>query len=131
MPPRSKIVSGVLIAVVGLVALTVIYLKPEGLHVPFWVAFTACSSFVIAGAAIALHSISVKVYQWLIVTLLAAMTAVPIWVAVGFGSRSCTTNIPYLASELSCRVAFGASALVLLVMLSFAILQAVRSPNEG
>ena len=89
--------------------------NPERLRVPLWVGLSAAIAFMIAGAAVALHSfISRRAYAWLMVGLLAAMTSAPAWIAIGPGQRKCTAIIPVLIGELACRWAFAIGALVCL-----------------
>jgi hypothetical protein len=89
-----------------------------------WVAFTACFCFVAAGLAVALHAfVSRRAYSWFMAVLLAAMAAIPSWIAFDFdlGKRQCTSNFAYLAGEFGCRAVFGVAALLLACMLVVAV----------
>ena len=96
-----------------------------------WVAMLTCASFVIAGIAIALHPfVSATTYRWFMVLLLAVMTAIPLWVAVGHGARSCGSDAGGLSGETSCRVGFGIGAAILVLMLTIALGQALRGGDD-
>lgn len=130
LSPRRKVVVGLFVAAIGLAVGALVVLRPEQLRAPAWVAIVACLSFVLAGVAIAVHSfVSARFYLWCVVGVLAAMTAIPMWIALGPGSRRCSVNMPIIASELGCRAAFGLGALVLLAMLWLAVAQAQRAAN--
>lgn len=89
-----------------------------------WGAFTACFCFVVADLAVALHAfVSRRTYNWFMAVLLAAMAAIPIWIAFDFdlGKRQCTSNLAYLAGEFGYRAVFGVAALLLACMLVVAV----------
>ena len=113
---------------VGLFTAWLVTAHPERLRAPLWVALMACFCFVVAGMAVALHAfVSRRAYSWFMVVLLGAMAAIPAWIALGFGTRQCTTNFAYIASEFSCRAVFGVSALLLACMLAVAVRQACKT----
>jgi hypothetical protein len=111
----QKVLTGSAMGLVGLIVLVLMLANPEKLRVPTWVGLSAAIAFIIAGSAVALHSfISRRAYLWCMVGLLATMTSVPAWIAIGPGQRSCTASIPLLSGELPCRLAFAVGALVCL-----------------
>jgi len=72
--------------------------------------------------------------QWLICALLAAMTAIPSWIAFGSGARQCTTGgltMRVAVSEATCRSAFGVGACILAVLFVIAVRGALRSRHAG
>ncbi len=95
-------------------------------------AFAACSCFVIAGVAVALHSfVSRQVFAWAMAGLLAVMTAVPGWVAFGPGERHCTSMESLPVAEYGCRIAFGVSAFIMAGMTVFAVVLACKGKNTA
>ncbi len=113
---------------VGLFTAWLATTQPEQLRAPLWVALTASFCFVVTGIAVALHAfVSSRTFSWLMVILLAAMTAIPTWIAFGFGTRQCTSNFAYIAGELGCRAVFGVAALLLVCMLAVAVRQACKA----
>jgi len=105
---------------------------PEQARVPLWVIWYCCAAFASAGVTIAVYSATAPIaYRWSVVATLACMFLVPAWIALSPTSRHCTSNIPLLASELSCRLSFGVGALLLAFMLAIALLKALRSKNTA
>lgn len=108
-----------------------VHLQPERLRAPAWVAYLALGAFGFAGVcviaqALRLHGLG----RWLICILLASMTAIPSWIALGSGPRQCTSG--GLAgrlevSEFVCRGAFGIGAVLLGLMFLIALRDALRS----
>jgi hypothetical protein len=87
MSRRRKIVTGLAIAAVGLIAGIMVYVRPEGLRAPLWVAITACFAFVVAGTAVVLHGfVANRTYLFFIVVLVTIMTTIAAWLAFGSGA---------------------------------------------
>jgi hypothetical protein len=127
---RQKTFLGIFTSTIGLLTASLMFARPDRLKVPIWVALLACCCLIITGIAVALHSVvSSRTYNWSIVVLLICSTAIPIWIAFGSGARVCGFKILFLTSDLSCRIGFGASSLVMIVILLIAIFTAIRSPN--
>jgi hypothetical protein len=132
LPARMRLGLGGLAALFGLAAAAAMYVQPERLRVPVWLGLVACSCFVLTGAAVAFHGvISARLRGWLVVALLAMMTAIPAWIAFGPGARACRSNLPYFFGGLGCRVAFAIGALVLSLMSAIALVRAWRGRPDG
>lgn len=129
-PAAQRGWGGLLIGIGALTAWS-IRTHPAALRAPAWVAYCACAAFVIAGLAITLRAwVSRRAYAWLMVVLVAVMTAVPAWVALGDGVRQCRANVPFLRTETGCRLGFGVSALVMLGVCVAVVAAAVRTPSD-
>lgn len=127
LDPKKRILLGLALACAGLVAAVAVHVQPERLRAPAWVAFAACSVFVIAGTAVALYSVlSRRAYAWFMAVLLAAMAIVPVWIAVGSGNRHCRGTAPLLFSDFTCRFAFGIGALLMVCLTLWAVLMALK-----
>ena len=124
---RGSLLLGALVASVGIGVAILIYRQPEQLAAPMWVAMLACLCFVFAGAAMAVRPESHPVlHQCLVLGILLAMTAIPAWIALGPGERQCTSNLPFLNGGNSCRIVFGVSTVLMLLVLEVARRQLFR-----
>jgi hypothetical protein len=122
LTPAARLTRGLVVALIGLLTALIIIRHPERPRAPLWVAIAACACFVIAGAAIALYGrVSARTHGRIIMALLLAMTCIPLWIAVGRGSRRCLSNVAYLVGEGGCRAAFGACALLMLWVFVFGL----------
>ena len=133
-PPPSETtlsgpLSGAVVASVGIVAAVAVLRQPGGLQVPLWVAMVACLSFVLSGVVLALKTSRFEaLYRWSVVLLLLCMGAVPAWLTFGSVTGVCTASLPFIGGPLGCRLAFGASTCLVLLMLWLAIKEALRRP---
>ena len=125
--------AGAIAILAGLATATLIYRHPEHLLVPVWVAYAACLAFVFAGwALIAQASSGRRYYRWLLVGLLGSMLVPPFWAAFGRSAQSCSAaiiGVGFIPSEAFCRLAWGASAAVLLAIFIWAIRWAMAKPK--
>ncbi len=111
----------------GLVAAYLVFSRPSGLAVPPWVALTACDVFILSGITLILPAErSPALRRCLVVLWLAAMAALPAWLAFGTGPWSCATTVPFFDGERSSRVVFGLSSGLTLTMLGSALVPALR-----
>jgi hypothetical protein len=125
--PPGTLLTGALVAAVGIAVAVLINLQPDGLKVPYWVAMLACLCFVFAGISLATRDSSSKVlYQSSVLAMLATMTAIPAWLSLGPGDRQCSTNFFFITGESACRIPFGLSTLVMLLVLAIAVRQTWR-----
>lgn len=126
--------SGVVAILVGLATATLIYLHPEQLLVPGWVAYSACMAFVFAGWALLAQADSRRQrYRWLVVALIGTMLVPPLWAALGGSSQTCSAaivGVVLVPSELICRVIWGVSAAILFVLFFWSIRWALVKPSE-
>ena len=121
--------------VLGVVLLGLMVAYPERLRVPAVIGYIAAGSFVLAGLLALANVYSGRAMRsWLAVVLLASMTAPAAWIAVGPGARTCTVALGQLAGVTGgagCRIAFGAGALVGLVLVWMALRDALGGGREG
>lgn len=79
--------------------------------------------------AVTLYSfVSRGTYAWMIAGLLAVMTVIPGWIAFGPGERHCTSSASVPLAEFTCRIAFGAGAIL---MAGITVLAAVLARKGG
>lgn len=127
---RQRLLGALLSVVAGLLTAAMIYLRPEALQVPAWVAYAACAAFVFAGLTIAAHEFALpRTHAWLAVGCVASLLVPGAWIAFGPGLRECSVSGPILSgigSDVMCRGAFGLGALIAAALLVWAVVQAVR-----
>lgn len=124
---------GVVAILAGLATATLIYLHPEQLRVPSWVAYSACMAFVLAGWALLAQSSSARrYYRWMVVALIGTMLVPPLWAAFGASAQTCSAaivGIVFFPSDVACRVVWGVSAAFLFVFLFWSIRWAMEKPH--
>ncbi len=119
----------------GAALAVLIYLYPEHLNAPAWIAYLAAGIFSLAGAtgmarAYRHHNLA----NGLICLVLAGMLAMLLWISLGPGPRNCTTSLgwlPFAASDIGCRSAFGLGALLVGFMLAIAVSGIRKSRSAG
>lgn len=128
---RTRSIAGAGLIAAGLAFGLLVFLHPEGLRAPAWVAYAAALAFVCAGIlAFVGQSDSPRLQAWMAVALLMLMFAPAVWIAFGAGARECSVSLPYLfgvARGGSCRVAFAIASVMGLAMLVWAIRRALRA----
>ena len=131
--PTVKLGASLFLAACGITVL--IHTHPEQLRAPEWVAVVAVGLFGFAGICIATQALRLnRLVRWLVCGLLGAMSVVPAWIAFGPGPRQCTMmslGAHSAVSEVTCRGAFGAGALVLALMFVIAVRGALRARRAG
>ena len=127
---RQRLLGALVSTVAGLLTAVVIYLRPEGLHVPAWVAYVACAAFVFAGLSIMAHEFALhRTHTWLVVACVASLLVPGAWIGFGPGVRECSVSGPLLSgmgSELMCRGAFGLGAVIVAALLVWIVWRALR-----
>jgi hypothetical protein len=111
-----------------------VYLEPQQLKAPAWVAFTACGAFGLAGLClIAQATGATRTQNWLGVALSLALVLPGLWVAFGPGERECTVSLPFLqfVSTAVCRGAFGIGAALGVVVLVLYARHAIARQRDG
>ena len=132
---RGSVKAGLLVAGLGIALAVAMHLRPGQLRVPWWVADLAALAFVFTGWTMVAQALGQRRLQaWLPVVLLACMTAIPAWLAVGPGPRLCSVGVTNLLlglftvrTGLACRLAFGLAALACMGILLLAARQALRT----
>jgi hypothetical protein len=127
---RQRLSIGGLLVALGAGLSLAIYLQPQQLRVPAWVAHSATAAFALAGAALIAGALgAMKLVHWLGALIVAAMLVPALWVAFGPGPRECGISLGPASgtgSEWICRTGFGLGALLGLVILALIIHQALR-----
>jgi len=130
--PRKEV--GWAIAAVGVAMSAAVWLRPEKLSVPAWVAHLAAGAFVLGGLTVVFRSAGRnRVAEGLVCALLAVFAGIGLWIAFGPGGE-CTgglAGMSFQPSATQCRTAFGAGALVVLAMLAFAVRDLRRDRSAG
>jgi hypothetical protein len=135
--PRGPL-PGVLVAGAGVAIALAVYLRPENLRVPAWVAYTAALAFFLAGCQLlAMHRGQRMLQACLPVALVACLVAPPLWIAFGPGPRRCGFAVASsllrlfgARSDLLCRVGFGIGALLAFAILLLAARQAWQAMHR-
>lgn len=131
---RQRILVALVSTVAGLLTAAMIYLHPEGLHVPAWVAYVACAAFVFAGLTLLAHELGLhRTYAWLVVACVTSLLVPGAWIAFGPGIRECAVSAPFLSgigSDLMCRGAFGLGAVIVAALLVWIVLHALRQQSR-
>ena len=126
VPQAQNLLFGVIAAIVGLIAAYTIYSDQSLLRVPLWLAMLACGCCVLAGLALALRdSAFAAAYRWTVVLLLLCMTIIPAWISFASNHRYCRASLLFLDGPTGCRVAFGVSTVLMVIVLLVAIRQAL------
>ena len=132
---RQRLIGGLISIVAGLVTATLIYLHPENLHAPAWVAYAACAAFVFAGLTIMAYEFGLRRFHaWLVVACVTALLAPGAWVAFGPGARKCSVALPFFSgvgSDLLCRAAFGVGAVIVAAILVWAVMGVLRAMQSS
>ena len=132
---RSNLKAGISLLVAGLLVAILIHAYPENLRAPIWVAYAAAAPFGLAGLSLVGSALGFgRAAAWCVCLLLAAMAAIPAWIALGSGSRQCmltSVGAHSAASESICRGTFGLASVVAGVMLVVAVRSALRRGQAG
>ena len=132
---RKRLLGGFLSSSAGLLTAAMIYLHPENLHAPAWVAYAACAAFVFAGLTIIAYEFALhRTHAWLSAACTVALLVPGGWVAFGPGVRECSVAVPFFStagSDLLCRGAFGLGAVIIAALLVWVVLRALRQQNAA
>jgi Na+/proline symporter len=119
----------------GLLTAVMITLQPERLKAPAWLAYLAALAFILAGCiSLARAYQRPRLADGIVCLLLAAFTAIELWIAFGPGARHCMGRAVILGfptSELSCRGVFAIGAVIVGVMLVVALRGLVRQRSAS
>ncbi len=130
---RQRLLGALVSTVAGLLTAAMIYLHPEGLHVPAWVAYVACAAFVLAGLTLMAHEFALRrTHAWLVAACAASLLVPAAWIAFGPGVRKCSVSVTFLSSigsDLMCRGVFGLGAVIVAALLVWIVLRALRQQS--
>lgn len=127
---------GAIFVVVGLGMMVMMAVDQTGLNVPLWVAEGAASCFAMAGASIIAQAYGkLRLARAFSLGVIYGLAVPGLWIAFGSDGSGCTSSIGIgpisfdsLASGLSCRIVFGAGAVIVLacaVAVTYAIMRSV------
>jgi hypothetical protein len=126
--PNEIAIGAGLLAMAALAA-ALIFLHPEKLRVPAWVAYGALSSFAFGGAALIARRLGAKrAVSWLGALTVCGLVIPGLWIALG-PSAQCTASfggVGGAANEWVCRIGFGAGAALCCVFLVLVLRRALR-----
>jgi len=122
---------GWLLIAVGVATVALIFLQPQQLRVPAWVAYAAASIFSFAGLALVAGALGAEwLVSWLGILVVIALLVPSLWVTLGPGEQNCSVSLGGVRGEGSdwiCRAGFGVGSLLGLVVLFLLIRQIVSS----
>lgn len=131
---RQAIVLGVVAIAAGAGTALAIYLRPQALRAPAWVAYVAVATFVLAGASLIATALGAKRLARSLGVLITCALLVPgFWIAFGPGGRDCSFSLGFLsgaASEFFCRTGFGLSAILCLVFLVLLLARGFKATRQ-
>jgi cytosine/uracil/thiamine/allantoin permease len=132
---RTQLIGAVAAVAVGLVVGSMIYLHPEGLRVPAWVAYVAATAFVFTGVCLLAGAAEINWLQrWLGIAVTLSLLVISLWIAFGPGERECSMSIPFLQTAVAdglCRGAFGIGALLVALLLGLLVRRVIWNSSEG
>ena len=130
---RQHYWGALLCAGIGLYLGHLVWSRQPGLRVPPGVGYLAAGAFLAAGANLLLQVRGLRKGQLVSALLLVvALVGIGGWIAFGPGSRRCEGSLgilSFLPSELICRTAFGAGA-VLTVLIAVLILWSLMKDKK-
>jgi len=113
---RQSLVGGLFLIAMGLATNAVIFLQPEQLRVPAWVAYAAASTFPLAGIALIAGVLGAsRLVPWLGVLVVAGLLVPGLWVTFGPGPQKCSVYVAGIGGEASdwlCRAGFGIGSII-------------------
>jgi hypothetical protein len=119
--PKQAIAIGIVAIVLGAGTAAAIYLHPQALNAPAWVAYAAVATFPLTGAALIAGAMGAKrLVQALGVLITLGLLVPSLWIALGPGAHDCSFSLGFLggaAPDLACRVGFGLGSLLCLFFL--------------
>jgi hypothetical protein len=130
---RGRIVSGLFAMAVGVGVSALVWLQPQQLRVPAWVAHACAAAFVFAGLVILTRTGS-TLSAYLSALTAAALLVPGAWVAFGPGARECSFSVPFvqgLAPGLVCRAVFGVGAILTAVVFVVLLVRAIKGHSAG
>ena len=120
---------GAALIIMAALGAALIFLQPEKLRVPAWVAYGALSSFAFGGVAVIARRLGAKrAVSWLGALTVCGLLVPGLWIALG-PSAQCTASFGGVsgpANEWLCRIGFGAGAALCCVFLVLVIRRALR-----
>ncbi len=116
-PSRSQQIAGAAFCcAIAVFIAYVVWSDNPGLRTPPAIAYTAAAIFGAAGISLLLQAYGRERGSAIVVTLLlAGMTAIAAWMAIGSGGRACIGTIGFFnfaAGQGACRAIFGVSAML-------------------
>jgi len=126
---RQRLVIGLLLIAMGVATAAVIFLQPQQLRVPAWVAYAAVSTFPFGGVALIAGALGAKrLVSWLGIFVVVGLLVPFLWVTFGPGPQEWSVSIGNIGGEASnwvCRIGFGLGSILGLVILVFVIRDAI------
>jgi|KBSMisStandDraft_5_1062788.scaffolds.fasta_scaffold03601_10 hypothetical protein len=130
-----RLAVGLFLIAVGAGTIALIFLQPQQLRVPAWVAYAAASTFPLAGVVLIAGALgATRLVRWLGTLLVAGLLVPGLWTTFGPGPRDCSVyfgNIGAEASDWICRAGFGIGSIIGLAALVLLIRHAIASTVRG
>lgn len=124
--------AGALAALAGVAVAVLVYLQPQKLRAPAWVAYAAALAFVLAGLSLLAQGtrVSRRLQAWLGVVLLACLMAPAAWIAVASPAGRCQASWLgwFMTSpQWICRAGFAVATFFGAVIFVVMLRQAIRT----
>ena len=130
--PARHPYAGALAALAGIGVAVMVYLQPEKLRAPAWVAYAAACALFLAGVSLLAPGakVSRRLQAWLGVLLLACLLAPGAWIALASPAGRCQISLAgwFMTSpQWTCRAGFAAGSLFGLAIFVVMVRQAIRT----
>jgi hypothetical protein len=126
-----RLAIGLFLIAIGFGTIALIFLQPQQLRVPAWVAYVAAATFPLAGVALIAGALGAsRLVPWLGILLVAGLLVPGLWATFGSEPQECSIyvgNIGAEASDWVCRTGFGVGSVIGLAVLVLLIRHAVAS----
>src|SRR5262249_46601172 len=91
---RQRLVFGLFLIAIGVGTTAVIFLRPEQLRVPAWVAYAAVATFPLSGIALIAGALGAnRLVPWLGILVLVGLLVPGLWVTFGPGLQKCSISL--------------------------------------
>jgi hypothetical protein len=126
----NEIAIGSALIVMAAFCAALVFLHPEQLRVPAWVAYGALSTFAFGGAAVIARRLGAqRAVSWLGALTVCGLLVPGLWIALG-PNPQCSASFAGIggpASEWVCRIGFGAGTALAAVILILVVRRALRA----
>lgn len=132
---RAQLAFGAVFVVIGVGLVAMMTVSPQGLRVPYGIAVVAAAAFALAGLSVMAQALRwSRLGQLFAVAVVFCLAAPGLWTVIDPATQTCTASFgvgDVAASDLTCRVVFGAGGAVTLAVSVVAAWAFVRRFRAG